>query len=413
MFISEKNVSFASCDYKVTCINTFTYNIMVISYIKLHNWKNFQNCSVALAERCFIVGANATGKSNFLDALRFLRDIVKKGGGLQTAVESRGGITKIRCLAARVRTDVEIEVTLREKSDAPDKWKYTLNFKHTGGGIRKNEVTVNRESVWLLTENRCLLDRTENSENETDDTLKYTHLEQAVTSQQFLELRNALADIEYLNIVPQMVRESSLAPETKEDYYGRNFLSELSKLNEATRNSYLRKVNEVLKCAVPQLDNLSFVKDENGFYHLEAKYLHWRAQGSKQTEAQFSDGTLRLIGLLFSILAGKGIALLEEPEINLHPGVVAQLPEFIARMQRHRPKQIIVTTHSYDILSNEGIDETEVVLLLNSDEGTLAKTVDGIDEVKEVLDAGLSMADAVLPVTRPDNLQNIGNVSLD
>ena len=30
---------------------------MVISYIKLHNWKNFQNCSVALAERCFIVGA--------------------------------------------------------------------------------------------------------------------------------------------------------------------------------------------------------------------------------------------------------------------------------------------------------------------------------------------------------------------
>ena len=233
-------------------------------YLLQYNWKNFQNCSVALAERCFIVGANATGKSNFLDALRFLRDIVKKGGGLQTAVESRGGITKIRCLAARVRTDVEIEVTLREKSDAPDKWKYTLNFKHTGGGIRKNEVTVNRESVWLLTENRCLLDRTETSENETDATLKYTHLEQAVTSQQFLELRNALADIEYLNIVPQMVRESSLAPETKEDYYGRNFLSELSKLNEATRNSYLRKVNEVLKCAVPQLDNLSFVKDENG-----------------------------------------------------------------------------------------------------------------------------------------------------
>ena len=70
-------------------------------------------------------------------------------------------------------------------------------------------------------------------------------------------------------------------------------------------------------------------------------------------------------------------------------------------MQRHKPRQIIVTTHSYDILSNEGIDETEVVLLLNSDEGTLAKTVDEMDEVKEVLDAGLSMADAVLPVTRP------------
>lgn len=387
---------------------------MIISYVSLHNWKNFQNCSVALTERCFLVGANATGKSNFLDALRFLRDIVKKGGGLQTAVESRGGITKIRCLAARSRTDVGIEVTLREGADTPDKWRYTLNFKHTGGGFRDNEVTVQRECVWLLSENRCLLDRTESSENETEDTLKYTHLEQAVASQQFLELKNALADIEYLNIVPQMVRESSLTSEAKkEDYYGRNFLSELGKLNEVTRNSYLRKVNEVLKCAVPQLDNLSFVKDDKGFCHLEAKYVHWRAQGCKQTEVQFSDGTLRLIGLLFSILAGRGIALLEEPEINLHPGVVAQLPEFIARMQRYKQRQVIVTTHSYDILANEGIDEAEVVLLLNSDEGTVAKTVDGIEEIREVLDAGLSMADAVLPMTRPDKIRNMANVRLD
>lgn len=209
-----------------------------------------------------------------------------------------------------------------------------LSFKHTGGGIIDNEVKVNYEKVCLITENRYLVDRTECSEGETADTLKYTHLEQAVTSQQFLELRNAFADIEYLNIVPQMVRESSSShPVFKEDYYGRNFLTDLSKLNEATRNKYLRTVNEVLKCAVPQLDNLSFTKDNNGLFHLEARYIHWRPQGSKQTEAQFSDGTLRLIGFLFSILSGKGISLLEEPEINLHPGVVAQLPEFIAKMQ--------------------------------------------------------------------------------
>lgn len=50
---------------------------MIIHSIELHNWKNFQQCSVNLTERCFIVGANATGKSNFLDAIRFLRDIVK------------------------------------------------------------------------------------------------------------------------------------------------------------------------------------------------------------------------------------------------------------------------------------------------------------------------------------------------
>jgi predicted ATPase len=50
---------------------------MILKKIKLHNWKNFQNCEVNLEERCFIIGANASGKSNFIDALRFLRDITK------------------------------------------------------------------------------------------------------------------------------------------------------------------------------------------------------------------------------------------------------------------------------------------------------------------------------------------------
>ena len=59
---------------------------MIVSSIKLKNWKNFQNVDVKLKERVFVVGPNASGKSNFLDVFRFLRDIAKPGGGLQKAV---------------------------------------------------------------------------------------------------------------------------------------------------------------------------------------------------------------------------------------------------------------------------------------------------------------------------------------
>lgn len=384
---------------------------MIIHNIELHNWKNFQQCSVDLTERCFIVGANATGKSNFLDAIRFLRDIVKQGGGLQTAVESRGGITKIRCLAARKKTDVKITVTLREQEDSEDKWIYSLDFKHTGGGIQKNEVSIISEQVYAASTHECILDRTENSADEDEETLKYTHLEQANANQKFREIKDTFLNIDYLNIVPQMVRESSSAT-NKEDYYGRNFLTQLSKLNETTRNSYLRKVNEVMRLAVPQLDELAFVKDENGLYHLEAKYIHWRAQGSKQTEMQFSDGTLRLIGFLFAILSGNGIILLEEPEINLHSGVVAQLPEFIAKMQRVKKRQILITTHSYDMLSNAGIDGSEVILLENSAAGTEAKPISEIEDIRNILQAGLTVADAVIPRTKPSEVENIANIDL-
>ncbi|TEU15991.1 MAG: chromosome segregation protein SMC, partial [Anaerolineales bacterium] len=55
---------------------------MRFSRIKLENWRNFQEADVPLQNRVFLVGANASGKSNFLDAFRFLRDIVMPGGGL-------------------------------------------------------------------------------------------------------------------------------------------------------------------------------------------------------------------------------------------------------------------------------------------------------------------------------------------
>ena len=51
---------------------------MIISKIELFNWKNFHRCEVGVQERCFVVGANAAGKSNFIDALRFLRDVAKQ-----------------------------------------------------------------------------------------------------------------------------------------------------------------------------------------------------------------------------------------------------------------------------------------------------------------------------------------------
>jgi len=50
---------------------------MIVSRIVLKNWKNFPEVDQKLGDRVFLVGPNASGKSNFLDALRFLHDIAK------------------------------------------------------------------------------------------------------------------------------------------------------------------------------------------------------------------------------------------------------------------------------------------------------------------------------------------------
>ena len=390
---------------------------MIISKIELFNWKNFHRCEVGVQERCFVVGANAAGKSNFIDALRFLRDVAKQGGGLQTAVRVRGGITKIRCLAAREQSNVKLAIELSESDSRELCWHYELNFKHTGGGIRENQVKIVSEKVFSGREQRYVLDRSAETLGEDEETLKYTYLEQPNANKDFRVIQQFLQNVEYLNVVPQMVRESASSSYSgdKEDYYGRNFLKRLALLNDNTRRSYFRKINEFLKLAVPQLEELSFVKDEIGVPHLEARYVHWRTRGSKQQEMQFSDGTLRLIGFLFALIDSNGVLLLEEPEINLHPGIVAQFPEFIAKIQRVKKggRQVFITTHSYDILSNEGIAPEEVLLLTNSPEGTEVEVLTNVEKAKNILAAGFSMADVVMPLTKPWSIESMSHIKLD
>lgn len=390
---------------------------MIISKIELFNWKNFHRCEVGVQERCFVVGANAAGKSNFIDALRFLRDVAKQGGGLQTAVRVRGGITKIRCLAARKQSNVKLAIELSESDSRELCWHYELNFKHTGGGIRENQVKIVSEKVFSGREQRYVLDRSAETLGEDEETLKYTYLEQPNANKDFRVIQQFLQNVEYLNVVPQMVRESASSSYSgdKEDYYGRNFLKRLALLNDNTRRSYFRKINEFLKLAVPQLEELSFVKDEIGVPHLEARYVHWRTRGSKQQEMQFSDGTLRLIGFLFALIDSNGVLLLEEPEINLHPGIVAQFPEFIAKIQRVKKggRQVFITTHSYDILSNEGIAPEEVLLLTNSPEGTEVEVLSNVEKAKNILAAGFSMADVVMPLTKPWSIESMSHIKLD
>ena len=386
---------------------------MIISKITLRNWKNFQHCSVEISNRCFIVGANAAGKSNFLDVFRFLRDLAKQGGGLQMAVDARGGLKKIRSLSARAHSDVMIQVELRNNDASQPKWCYTIDLKNNGGGIAKQYASIIEEKVENLQTGDVILRRKDSDANEDSETLKYTYLEQATQNARFREIKDAFFTIEYLNVIPQLVRDANSFVMTagKEDYYGRNFLQRMAMLNDKTRTSYLKRINAVMVKVVPQLTELSFANDRNGVPHLEARYKHWRAKGAMQNEMLFSDGTLRMIGFLFAMLDGMGIILLEEPEINLHSSVVAQMPEYIASIQRQKNRQVLITTHSFDILNNSGIRSTEVLFMQNGNEGTDIRNIKDMPEVKALLNAGFSVADALIKKCEPEGVDTIASTN--
>jgi predicted ATPase len=375
---------------------------MYLKSITLENWKNFRSVQVDINDRLFIVGANASGKSNFLDALRFMRDIVKHGGGLQYAVSQRGGISKIRCLSAREKPYVKLEFEFTGNNDAV--WRYGLAIVQQ---TRGNRNTLIREEI-MEKDGEVILSRPNAEDKEDEERLTQTHIEQISTNKNFREMVNYLAGIQYMHLVPQLLKfpEAFSGPDLPEDPFGKGFLRTVAKTPQDTRTKRLEKIQRILQIAVPQLDNLKYIEDI-GQPHLEVTYKHWRPRGAKQTETQLSDGTLRLIGLLWSLISGQGLLLLEEPELSLHTAIVERLPELFYSVYRNKKRQVIVTTHSAEILSDRGVSLSEILLLKTDNEGTSAELAGKKEQIRSLLEEGLTPAEAVLPSSRPEIHQSL------
>lgn len=382
---------------------------MIITHLVLKNWRNFRNVDVRLRDRTYMLGANAAGKSNFLDVFRFLRDVSKpRGGGLQKAVLDRGGISKLRCLHARRDPEVRIEVDLAESSDDLEPvWRYVLAFKPEGKGAQRTLISA--EEVWH--NGKRLFVRPNSDDTKDIARLTQTNLEQIQANAEFRDIADIFSETTYLHLVPQLLKygDNIGGQKLEDDPFGQGFLERIAKTTAKTRDPRLRKIEQALTMAVPQFKELKFEKDDvTGRPHLSALYAHHRPNAGWQREEHFSDGTLRLLGLLWSFLDGDSLLLLEEPELSLNDAIVKQIPLMLQRVQRDKKKrrQVIISTHSEALLSNTGIDGRGVLILEPSPDGTRVREINSGEAV--ALKAGLSVAEVVLPKTRPESADQLG-----
>ena len=383
---------------------------MKITKIKLRNWKNFAKADIPIVNRSFLIGPNASGKSNFLDCLRFLNDITKSGGGLEKALSDRGGLKKIRSLSARTVPEVEISLDLEDtKKGTVTYWRYSLKLMQESRGMHRTLISseiVEKNGVNVLK-------RPDKKDKEDTLRLTQTNLEQINVNVEFRELYKFFQEIKYIHLIPQIIRQPELFFNTKismaDDSFGFHFVEKIMKTPKNTRDSRLKKIEKALKIAVPQLTNLSESRDINGVPHIEALYEHWRPNAGKQQENQFSDGTIRLIGLLWSILDNKSILLLEEPELSLHPAIVKRIPTILNNLTRTKNKdtQVIISTHSPDLLADPSITAKELVLLTPQKEGTKVELAENIKEVKILLESGLGADEVAIAHVSPENVEQL------
>ena len=376
---------------------------MYISKIQARNWKNFSRFEINMGEMVYLLGPNASGKSNFLDIFRFMRDIVNpSGGGLQHALNIRHGLKKIRCLAARRDPQLELSFEFKESLRAEEsdfEWRYVIGINQEGSGKRRPMVV--KEEVY---KGRKLILERPNTEDKNDkERLTATYLEQVNMNREFRCIAEYFQDVLYLHLVPQLLKYNNELSSRKleSDPFGQGFLDEIAKTPTKSRTARLRHIQKILHEVIPHFEELRFVQDDTGRPHLEMRYAHWRPNAGWQREDQFSDGTLRLIAIIWLLLSNNSMILLEEPEFSLHRKIVEQIPKLIygAKQYIRKPSgQLIISTHSEALLSDKSIDACYMILKPGTPGESTSVEIPSEDDYKALM-SGLSPADVLLAKT--------------
>ncbi|WP_246846243.1 AAA family ATPase [Humibacter ginsenosidimutans] len=254
---------------------------MRITRLTASNWRNFKVLKFELRDRLFVVGPNASGKSNLLDVFRFLGEVAGTGG-LESALRRRGGLSKVRSLFARnyARGRLIIEVEL---ADGDDRWRYKLAIKGEAGGL--NRPIVDEE---IVERNGELIRQRPDSDDLADpERLTQTHLEQIVANQEFRAIADHFAKVAYFHLVPQVIRNPTRISPESGDPYGSDFIARINAVPQKTRNAWLRRIQNALRAAVPEFETLTLDIDAAGRPHLIAGYRNWRRQLARQSEADF------------------------------------------------------------------------------------------------------------------------------
>ncbi len=328
----------------------------MLKQVQIKNYLSFTEETVDLGPLTVLVGANGSGKSNFIDILRFVRDALTQG--LDPAVSRRGGIENLLHRSAEGNRSSVLEINFQAEIDNFFSANYLLELNRgTVGDYRIIEETcrANKLPDSEFWEDEELFYRTNDgvmieAPFQGDFPLSSKTLALSIVGNEpfFVGVREFFTGINSYMIVPRLLKE----PEKPSNPYP---LSE----NADNLASFLRKLKQeyqetasLLEQALQRVlgDISGYQVDQVGGY-LVTRLNHIEKDSTLPFELfQESDGTLRILGLLAALYQEppRPLIILEEPELNIHPGAMAALWEEIQKASER--SQIIVTTHSPDLL---------------------------------------------------------------
>jgi len=354
---------------------------VLITRVVLKNYKSIATCSVPLRSLVFLVGQNGCGKSNFMDALRLVSESLNTS--LDHALRERGGINEVRRRSAGHPTHFGIRLEFKLPDSTSGYYAFRVGAKPKGG------FEVQREEcrIYALPDDRFYVVNSGQVEDSNptplppaaDDRL---FLVAASSLPEFRPLYDCLIRMGFYNLNPDEIRDLQ-PPDAGEVLLrdGRNLASVLNLIGTQSPTAKARVV-ELLSKVVPG------VVDVTARHVGKKETIEFRQKvGENESPWRFmaenmSDGTLRALGVLTALFqssnggASKKVPLvgIEEPEVALYPGAAGVLRDGLKTASRHT--QVLVTSHSPDLLDDKSISDENILAVTNRNGDTLIGAVD-------------------------------------
>lgn len=338
-----------------------------IQRVVLRNYKSIGHCDVRLQPLTYLVGQNGAGKSNFLDALHFVRDALFSS--LDNAINERGGLNEVRRRSSGHPTHFGIRLEFVLRDGRTGSYAFDVGAVTSGGYEVQNEQCVMGgigAGPFFRIAKGVLRDSSEDTfPSVTADRLA---LVAASGLTAFRPVFDALTTMGFYNLNPKVMRELQRPQDGRLlKPVGENIASVIGHLERVAPNR-LKMIEEYLQSVAPMvhgverkpvgpMETLEFRQDMAGAKH------PWRFLAQNM-----SDGTLRALGVLTALLQSNvdyspTLIGIEEPEVALHPAASAALREVL--MQASKDTQVLVTSHSPDLLDNRDINADAILAVIS------------------------------------------------
>jgi predicted ATPase len=339
----------------------------VLKSVRLQNFKSFQDVRVNLGVRNVLVGPNMSGKSNFVEAFRFLRRVAffPEPGVWGLANAFPGGFHEFTWKGE----DSNLIIITLEGATAEADWRYEIAIVGDERGFIR--VQDERLTLSLLGQSHELIVSRDGQRSlvNRDDRVVLSGIDPSRAAIEFEVpdwdgsfLRKSIAWCYFYRLLPQHMRNvnpAAAAPFLKEN--GDNLSSWLMQMQTKYSEAFA-KIQQVCRDVLPGFVDLFTSPTQQATVFVGSREEHLKRPLSMW---EMSDGELAFVALLSLIYGpaelGAGLYCIEEPENHLHPRLIETLIELLRQVQDELgasgSAQIIVTTHSPYLVDKVSLDE--------------------------------------------------------